>query len=487
MKPKSFNILILGITLFVLCVVIFACEGEPSRPNVIFIFGDEWRAQATGFMGNNDVKTPNLDKLASKGVVFTHAVSGCPVCSPYRASLLTGQYPLTHGVFYNDKPLNTSEKTIAELFKAAGYTTAYIGKWHVNGHPKSGSTREGRRSPIPKNRRRGFEYWKVCECTHNYNNSIYFDEQNQAHTWNGYDAIAQTQDAMNYIQHTAASEKPFLLFLSWGPPHDPYYTAPKKYEDMYQNCQNLSVRPNVPEKFLGIAHKKLRGYYAHISALDDCVGNILKTIRDTGIESRTILIFTSDHGEMLYSHGYTKKQKPWDESIRVPFILRYPRVTGTGGFLINTPINTPDIMPTLLGLAGLNIPESVEGVDLSELIKNREEMKEKVALLQFPVPFHQWNYRIGGKEYRGIRTIRYTYVKDLQGPWLLYDNLVDPYQRDNLVNKVEYSAIQKELEKTLETELVKRNDQFLPGPEYMKKWDYNWDPDDSPDAKPLKH
>ena len=437
-----------------------------------------------GYMGNKDVRTPNLDKLASEGIVFRTAVSGSPVCSPYRASLLTGQYPLTHGIFYNDKPLNTSAPTIAEVFKASGYATGYIGKWHINGHDKNTSSVTGRRSPVPKSRRRGFDFWKVCECTHDYNNSIYFNEDDERHLWDGYDAIAQTREAQEYIK-THSGKKPFILFLSWGPPHDPYHTAPKEYEEIYKDYKKLSVRPNVPDSLNEVTQKKMAGYYAHIAALDDCMGDLIQTIKESGIEGETILVFTSDHGEMLHSHGMTKKQKPWDESILVPFILRYPALHGKNGSTFTMPINTPDLMPTLLGLCDLDIPETVEGEDFSKNIRENKDDTGRAALIQLPVPFHQWNYRIGGKEYRGIRTSRYTYVRDIQGPWLLYDNLNDPYQKENLVNKPEQSDLQRQLENILTEKLAERNDQFLPGPDYMEKWDYEWDKDDSPDAERL--
>ena len=133
-----------------------------NKPNVVFVFGDQWRQQATGYAGDPNVSTPHLDTLARESIDFTHAVSGCPVCSPYRASLLTGQRPLTHGVFVNDVYLQPRATSIAEAFSSAGYDTAYIGKWHVDGH--------GRSNYIPPERRLGFAYWKVLECTHAYNN-----------------------------------------------------------------------------------------------------------------------------------------------------------------------------------------------------------------------------------------------------------------------------------------------------------------------------
>ncbi len=436
-----------------------------ARPNLVFIFADQWRAQSTGYAGNKDVRTPNLDRLAKQSVNFSNAVSGCPVCTPYRGSLLTGQYWLTHGLFYNDKPLNPDAMTIGKVYSKAGYETGYIGKWHIDGH--------GRSSFIPEERRQGFKFWKVCECTHNYNKSLYYGETDVKQYWDGYDAIAQTREARKYIrQH--ANTTPFILFMSWGPPHAPYQTAPEKYHSMFDPA-GISVHPNVPESLKAKAREELAGYYAHIAALDDCIGDVLDTLKECRIEDNTIFVFTSDHGDMLRSHGQTKKQKPWDESVRIPFLLRYPAAHGKSGRTIDMPINTPDIMPTLLGLSGIAIPESVEGRDFSGVIKGTQQPDNDAALIMCPVPFHQWSYQKGGREYRGVRTRRYTYVRDIKGPWLLYDNKADPYQLKNLCNDPKYATVRQELQTILSRKLEETNDEFLPGPEYMAKWNYQWD------------
>ena len=186
--------------------IIISCNNKKEeKPNLVFIIADEWRAQDAGYAGSLQVMTPNLDKLSAEGVSFTTAVATCPVCTPWRATMLTGQYPLTHGVFYNDKPLRDESLTIAEVYKEAGYKTAYIGKWHVNGHKKGESVHDGRTRPVPKERRQGFDFWKVNECTHDYNNSVYFDENNVKHTWEGYDAFAQTSEAIKYMEDNIAN------------------------------------------------------------------------------------------------------------------------------------------------------------------------------------------------------------------------------------------------------------------------------------------
>jgi arylsulfatase A-like enzyme len=249
---------------------------------------------------------------------------------------------------------------------------------------------------------------------------------------------------------------------------------------MFSDPEKIALPPNVPNSMRKKARQELAGYYAHIAVLDDCIGDMLGTIRDCGIEEDTIFVFTSDHGDMLYSHNMTKKQKPWEESVRVPFLIRYPAVHGKSGKEIDMPINTPDIMPTLLGLSGLAIPKSVEGKDFSGVIRGSQSPDNDAALISCPVPFHQWGYRRGGREYRGVRTRRYTYTRDLNGPWLLYDNQMDPHQLRNLCNDPEYAKVRRELEKMLAQKLKETNDEFLSGPEYMAMWNYQWDKNDGP-------
>ena len=457
-----------------LAVISVSCNTakKNEKPNVIFVMADQWRAQAMSYAGDENIKTPNIDKLAKEDIEFTNAISSCPVCAPTRASIITGQYPLTNGIFYNDKPLKTDAVTIAKVYKENGYKTGYIGKWHLNGHKKDENIWEQRLLPTPKERRQGFEYWKVMECSHEYNNSEYYDENDIKHTWEGYDAEVQTDSAIAFINKN--KNKPFFLYLSWGPPHNPYSTAPEKYRKVYADKSRIKLRPNVPDSLADKAREQLAGYYAHCLALDDYIGKLQNAIKAAGIEDNTIFIFTSDHGDMLQSHGQFAKQKPWDESIKVPFIIKYPAKL-TSPKVINTPFVSVDIMPTLLGLSGLKIPNSVEGTDFSSYLLGKENIDIKSGLILCPVPFHEWSRIRGGKEYRGVRTERYTYVKDLNGPWLLFDNEEDPYQQNNLANNPEYANIQNELNEELNRQLTESNDEFKDADYYMNKWDYTYD------------
>lgn len=438
-----------------------------SKPNVVFVLTDQWRADALGYAGNHQVQTPHIDRLAAESINFTHAVAGIPVCCPARACLLTGQYALTHGVFVNDVHLGDDGWSIADAFAAGGYDTGYIGKWHVDGR--------GRSAYIPPWDRKGFDYWKVLECTHTYNDSKYYagDSEEQL-TWEGYDAIAQTADAQQYIRQHAQAEKPFFLLLSWGPPHAPYETAPEQYRARY-NADDIDLRPNVPEGMAAQAREWLAGYYAHCTALDDCVGGLLETLDIAGIADNTIFVFTSDHGDMLGSQGETKKQRPWDESIRVPFLLRWPGRFGGNGRTHPGLLDTVDLMPTLLSLCELPIPWSVEGLDFAPYLDGGDDPSGGAALIQCIHPFGQYASVDGGRAYRGIRTRRYTYVRSLDGPWLLYDNDSDPYQMTNLAGKRPYAALQRSLDARLQAMLDARKDEFLPGRIYTDRWDYELD------------
>ena len=454
--------------IIIICIsaALISCNKKVQQPNIVFVFADQWRAASMGYLGNKDVKTPNLDQLASQGVYFTNTVSTSPVCTPYRAMLLTGQYPLKTGMFMNDIRLNPASNSFAKLFKQEGYNTAYIGKWHLDGN--------GRSAYIPKERRQGFDYWKVLECTHSYNNSTYWGTDDKLHNWDGYDAEAQTKDAIAYIEEQSKSDKPFTLMLSWGPPHAPYATAPKEFQDLYENV-DIQLRQNVPEKLAEKTKAILKGYYAHCSALDSYIKQLQDAIKRSNIEDNTIFVFTSDHGDMINSHGETKKQRIYEESVKVPFIVKYPALLGKEGKKSDFLLNTLDILPTLLGMSGATIPEDLDGENITEVILGKKEDDRKASLVACIQPFGQWNRSRGGKEFRGIVTKTHTYAKDLNGEWLLFDNIADPYQLNNLIGNPDYNSISKNLEALLAEQLNSLDDAFLTGPSYVKKWGHQVD------------
>ncbi len=438
---------------------------QPRKLNLVYVFADQWRGQACGYAGDPNVSTPNIDALARRSINMVNAVAGSPVCSPYRATLMTGQYPLTHGVFLNDVQLAPQARSIAECFNSAGYQTGYIGKWHIDGR--------GRSAFIPEERRQGFQFWRVLECTHNYNDSKYYGDSPEQKTWDGYDVFAQTDEAIRYVREERRPGQPFALFLSWGPPHNPYQTAPERIRAQYDPAA-LELPPNVPREAEQWARRDLAGYYAHCTALDEALGNLLTALEEDGLLDDTLFVFTSDHGDMLGSQGLGRKQKPWDESIRVPMLLHAPALFGREGRELTYPITSVEIMPTLLELCGLPSPDTCDGESRAAHLLGGPK-PDDAALLACYAPFGEWNRSNGGREFRGLRTERYTYVRDLDEPWLLYDNQEDPYQLRNLISAPDYEQIRKQLDERLHAKLASARDDFLPADEYIQQWGYEVD------------
>ena len=424
------------------------------QKNIIFIFADQWR----GTTDTQQCHTPSLDQFKQAGIDCTHAISGCSQCSPYRASLLTGLYPLRHGVLVNDATLSPQHASIAQVFKTHGYKTAYIGKWHVHGSPTGGFAR--RNAPIPEIHRLGFDHWQGNECNHNYNNSPYFLNNNSnQHIWEGYDALAQTRKARKLIKRFSNHHQPFLLMLSWGPPHDPYHTAPDNFKALY-NDKTIEVPENVPAQHQQKASEQLRGYYAHISALDECLRMLLKCLKRNQLDHNTLVIFTSDHGDMIFSHGLTRKLFPFEESVRIPLIIRDPHLDHQAGTSCPAPIDAPDLMPTLLGLANLPQHPKLQGRNWAPVLRGEQNLADTdVGLLSAPVcsgPLQLY----GLKAYRGIRTRQHTYVRNEDGPWLLFDNINDPFQKNNLVHTQQARNLAKNLDELLVHKLHECGDTF---------------------------
>ena len=422
--------------------------------NVVIVFADQWRGTAD----IDQCHTPTLDRFKSQGINFPNAISGCSQCSPYRGSLLTGLYPLQHGVLVNDATLEPTHNSIASAFKRNGYKTAYIGKWHVYGSPNGGFER--RNSAIPRQHRAGFDHWQGNECNHNYNQSPFFlNDDTKQKFWKGYDAIAQSRCAAKLIQKFSQNKQPFFLTVSWGPPHDPYHSAPQEYQQLYDKS-NIKIPKNVPSQHHNKARDQLHGYYSHISALDDCLKIILRSLKKNNLEDKTVVVFTSDHGDMIFSHGLTRKLFPFEESVRVPFVIKDPSIKHRAGQQCNAPIDAPDIMPTLLGLAHLKQEDQAQGKDWSMVIRgDKPEESTDTGLLSAPVqagPLQLY----GIQAYRGVRTSHHTYVRNESGAWLLFDNINDPYQMNNLIQNKAAKGIKDDLEQLLEIKLNKLNDNF---------------------------
>lgn len=457
---------------------LWSCNSQPEQPNIVFVFADQLRSHELGCYGGQNIETPNMDKLAEQGVRLTNAISTYPICTPYRGMLMTGLYPMHSGVTNNDHPLRADLPSIAQACSDAGYQTAYVGKWHLDGR--------GRSTYIPQERRMGFQHWQALECTHNYFKSKYYDNNNEdIQQWPGYDAEAQTHAAIDYIRGRD-KDKPFFMMLSWGPPHGPYI-APEEFMGRV-HPDSLVLRPNVtssevadalvasprfniPEIY-SPAHKQrildgmkteegtrqsTAGYLAATLAIDEYLGTLMTALKAEGLDENTIVVFTSDHGDQLSSHQFYDKNVPFEESISIPFLVRYPQKVKpqTTSDVLLEPV---DVMPTVLSLAGVECPK-IDGRDKSPIVLGQAPDDSEAVLLMGMTHFNNTSLINGLDNWRGLRTKRYTYARyEDQTPWLLYDNVNDPYQMNNLVGEASMQSLISEMNTTLDQLLTKAGD-----------------------------
>ncbi|MEX2263768.1 MAG: sulfatase [Bryobacteraceae bacterium] len=423
------------------------------RPNVLFVLADQLRAQSVGCYGNAEVKTPHLDRLASEGALFQNTLANAPVCCPARANMLTGKYTHKNGMVANDLRLRESEVTIAETLAAENYRTGFIGKWHLDGGPRL----PGFVPPGP--RRQGFEFWAANECSHRHFDTHYFRDTPEPIPIKKFEAEGWTDVGIDFLRESKRDGRPFFLTIAMGPPHDPY-GAPEEYMKMY-DFSKLTMRPNWNKAAPNVpGPPEIAAYYAATTAVDDQIGRLSATLQELGLADDTIFLFSSDHGDMLGSHGLRLKRKPWEESIRIPGILRYPaRVKG--GHRVNALFTQVDFAPTLLSLCGVSQPAGLQGSDLAPVALGEKPEGPDSAFFQIFGPYQGDGTDAG---WRGVRTRRYMYARYRERPWVLYDLEQDPYQMKNLAAESSASAVRAEMENQLTAWMERTGD----------SWDYNW-------------
>jgi arylsulfatase A-like enzyme len=438
---------------------------------VLFVISDQQRGMDLGHTGDSQVVTPNVDRLAAEGRRHPNACASVPVCGPNRACLLTGQYPTTHGVLANDLPLSPDAPSVGEAFRDAGYRTGYVGKWHLDGVPRDKFT-------PPGPRRQGFDdFWAAYNCHLDFFDGHYYRDDSEPERFHDYEPIALTDLAIEFLDAQEPDGEPFFLVVSPHPPHAPYRDVPDRYVERY-DPDDIEFRPNVeltppssrarsPERVQVPDEAGLRemiaGYYAHIEAIDEQVGRLLEALDANGLEEDTIVTYTSDHGDMLGSHGAVKKQWPWAESTDVPLVFRWPDEI-PAGTREPTPFATVDVAPTLCGLAGIEPDARIEGTDRSAGVLGAADGGPDEALIGTHVP-----HVAGVPEWRGLRTPRYTYARAQNGePWVLYDNVDDPYQQRNRALDGTYRDVREALDERLDAWLERTNDPFSKAEEQLR-------------------
>ncbi|WP_211748852.1 sulfatase [Paenibacillus sp. Marseille-Q4541] len=450
-----------------------------TRPNIVFIMSDDHAAHAISSYGSKINTTPNIDRIAEEGIRFDQCFCTNSICTPSRASILTGTYNHVNGVKTLSDRLDGRQLTVAKLLKEDGYQTAMIGKWHLGHGGESDPT--------------GFDYWSVLP-----GQGDYFDpnfiEMGKNIKEEGYATDIITDKSIGWI-HKRDKDKPFFLMCHHKAPHRPWIPdhkhahmyedidipEPETFHDDYSNRASAAaaaemridrdltktdLKMDPPEHLEGAALKSwkyqryIKDYLRCIASVDDNVGRLLDYLDDEGLSDDTMVIYTSDQGFFLGDHGWYDKRFMYEESLQMPFVVRYPRKIPAGQVSNHMVLNV-DFAPVFLDYAGIPIPESIQGVSFRSILEGEEPKSWRTSMY-----YRYWMHMSEHNVYAhyGIRTDQYKliyYYADALGSagatdepktpeWELFDLKKDPYEMINVYDDPDYERVVQVLKQELD-------------------------------------
>lgn len=439
------------------------------KPNVLWIMTDSLSADFLSCYGDKNIETPHIDRLANEGIRLENACSHCPVCTPFRGGLVTGQYAHVNGVRVNGDFLASDKRTIAHAFNESGYRTSYVGKWHLAATNGAKGWLAGEDFWVHPQLRGGFSDWYGFDESTNFYRSLYSHGEFifPPGVMEGYQTESMTDLSINYLKETALNlDQPWFHVISYEAPHtgigkeeiheNPFkqefggkwgcgHPAPERYEEMF-DPDNLILCENVPESKKEHARRKLAGYYAMVKCIDDNVGRLLDFLDDNNLKENTLVLFFSDHGEQAGSNGCYGKEDIYRKSVNIPFILRMPGVI-PANTVTDELLSGVDIFPSFAALCDVPVFPDVQGMDLSSMLKGEVGPRRSEVYFQW---MGQSRYYWGDYHYRAIKTNRYTFaIYDSADKCQLFDDAADPLQMKNLYNNSEYARVKKNLYGTL--------------------------------------
>ena len=445
----------------------------PQRPNVLYVFPDQFRNSAMGFWRDSlyrdhvrwqgdPVHTPRLNAFADEAAVFSQALSNCPVSSAHRGMLLTGLYPNKSGVSLNcnaTRPISDLRDDLtclSDIFHQAGYQCAYIGKLHAHFPTKNNPQRPGTYvnddkpcwdAYTPAERRHGFDYWYSYGTFDEHKNPHYWDTNGNYHQPREYSPKHEADKAIEYLQAYAQSgtEAPFFMMVGMNPPHSPYKSLDDCMEEDYNLYKDLprdsllvrkNINPDLKDKEACAPY-----YFANVTGVDREFGRILDALDELGLSENTIVVFSSDHGETMCSHVRDPKNTVYTESMNIPFLVRYPAKVAHS--VQDGLLSAIDIMPTVVSMAGLGsmLPDSLPGYDWTPQLTSESSDKQPQAVLYLQNVDGEKDADGTVRTYfprcRGVVTERYTLSFTINRKYkvvetLFFDNWEDPYQMNNL-------------------------------------------------------
>ena len=468
------------------CSVAVAANAFPSaaaqRPNIVFVLCDDHRWDAMSMMDHPFLETPQMDRMAREGVQFTNAYVTTSLCSPSRASILTGQYAHNHRVTDNYNPVDKSLKFFPEYLQQAGYETAFIGKWHMGDSDEQ---------------QRGFDHW----CAFRGQGTYYPDghgatrvvPQSRYDGFNingrrvpqkGYITDELTDYAIAWIRDRASRDKPFFLYVShkavhsdfvardgergkykdknWSPP-DTYANTPENRRgkprwliDQRNSRHGADFGYNLDWFTVESWHKR---YCEALTAVDDNLGRLMDFLRDSGIEQNTLLVYMGDNGFQFGEHGLIDKRTAYDASIRVPLLMRYPGQLQPK-FKVRNVVANIDIAPTLLAVAGVDTPAQMDGRSCWDLARGQTVSWRESLLYEY---YWEWNYPQTPTTFAAIGQ-RYKFIR-YHGIWdtdELYDMRNDPQEKTNLIHDPQYADVAARMRRQLFEAMAKSGGMSMP-------------------------
>ncbi|MBD3386691.1 sulfatase-like hydrolase/transferase [candidate division KSB1 bacterium] len=438
------------------------CRSAAPKPNIVFIMTDDHASHALSCYGSKINKTPNLDRLANEGMQFNNCFCTNSICAPSRATILTGKYSHLNGVIDNRKKFDGSQPTFPKLLQQAGYTTAMIGKWHLKTDPT------------------GFEYWNILPGQGNYHDPD-FIEMGERKKHSGYVTDIITDMSINWLK-SLDREKPFLLMYHHKAPHrrwkpDEEYAKkwrqksipePETFHDDYSTKsraakeQEMSILHDLtvedvkepwPQDLQGNALKAwkyqryMQDYLACVASVDDNIGRFLDYLDESGLSENTIVVYTSDQGFYLGDHGWFDKRFMYEESLRMPLLVRYPKTVQAGSVNNDIVLNL-DFAETFLDFAGVEIPKEMQGKSIRPLLQGKTPADWRTSMY-----YHYFEYPAVHmvKRHYGIRSRRYKLIHfyyDIDA-WELYDLENDPHELYNVYSDPNYQDVVNKLKKEL--------------------------------------
>lgn len=490
----------------VLSAMLVACSEPPSRPNVVFIMSDDHAYQAISAYGSDLIETPNIDRLADEGLRFDRAFVGNSICSPSRATLLTGKFSHANGLRNNVNLFDGTQPTLQALMQQSGYQTAIVGKWHLKSQPT------------------GFNYWDVLPDQGEYYNPDFISVEGKRRI-EGYVSDIITDLAIDWLGQGRDAGKPFLLFYHHKAPHREWWppldnpdefhaealpepdTLLDDYADRGRAAREAEMRISdhmgltndnkiTPENAAALGHKPfmswyddayrrqfdeymndsqrdalsqvygpinddfvardlggddltrwkyqryLQDYLATIRSVDDNIGRLLSWLQTNGLLDNTVIFYTSDQGFYLGEHGWFDKRFMYEESFRTPLLVRWPSAAEAGG-VRNAIVQNTDFAPTILDIAGADVPGDMHGKSMVPLFEVDDAAFRDAAY------YHYYEYPgiHAVKRHYGVRTQRYKLIHfyyDID-EWELYDLQSDPSEMTNVYSDPSYAEVREQM------------------------------------------